>query len=254
MDERQTHREWHEAQRLERMRQHVDEEHPHIKRARDARLEHMRAHMQGRNTPRLEEIIAAALELLNESGLSALSLREIAKRLNIRAPALYWYFKGKEELVDYMAQAILMKEFADLRVRDAEEPWQDWLRFQMVRLRKAMLAYTDGGRVVAGAHFYPATMLSELFEQTLASLRSAGLDLRTAYHIGVTATRYTFGYVIEEQASPTPEEMAQIDVKTFLEPYPLSLQVVSELEAAGIDQDADFAVGLEYILRGSSGA
>jgi TetR/AcrR family tetracycline transcriptional repressor len=264
MDEHQEqHKAWHEAQRRERMLELMDEhahghehghEHSHGPRSREARLDHMRAHMQGRNTPRQEEIVEAALDLLDTGGLSAVSLREIAKRLNIRAPALYWYFKNKEDLVDYMAQAILQKGFADLRPRETDEPWQDWLRAQMVRLRKAMLAYTDGGRVVAGAHFYPATMLSELFEQTLASLQSAGLDLRTAYHIAVTATRYTFGYVIEEQASPTPEEMAHIDVKTLLEPYPLSMQVVTELETAGIDEDADFAVGLGYILKGSSGA
>jgi TetR/AcrR family tetracycline transcriptional repressor len=253
MDDRQAHREWHEAQRLERMRA-LGDENPLIKRARDARLEHVRTHHQGRNTPRQEEIVSAALGLLNESGLGSLSLREIAKRLNIRAPALYWYFKNKEDLVDYMAQAILLKEFGDLRAREGDETWQEWLRLQMVRLRRAMLAYTDGGRVVAGATFYPATALSDLFEACLASLESAGLDLRSAYHITVTATRYTFGYVIEEQASPTVEELAATDVSAHLEPYPLVRRVIAELEAAGVDEDADFAIGLDYILKGSSGA
>jgi TetR/AcrR family tetracycline transcriptional repressor len=252
MDDRQAHREWHEAQRLERMRE-IGDQNPLIKRARDARLEHVRTHHQGRNTPRQEEIISAALELLNDSGLSALSLREIAKRLNIRAPALYWYFKSKDELVDYMAQAILMKKFADLRVREADQPWQDWMRSQMVSLRRAMLAYTDGGRVVAGAAIYPATALSDLFEASLASLTSAGLDLQTAYHIAVTASRYTFGYVIEEQASPSFEELGEADVIAHLAPYPLVTRVISELDAAGIDEDADFVIGLDYILKGSAG-
>ena len=246
-----SHRDDHAEQRLERLRQ-VGDANPAIKAMRDARLEHMRTHHQGRNTPRQEEIIAAALELLNDSGLSALSLREIAKRLNIRAPALYWYFKNKEDLVDYMAEAILRNEFSDLQPRPDDEAWQVWLRLQMIRLRRAMLAYTDGGRVVAGAHMYPATTLSVLFEQTLASLLSSGLDLETAYHITMTATRYTFGYVIEEQASPTMEEAAGDHVQAMMAPFPLMGRAMSELALSGRDADSDFAVGLDYIIKGST--
>lgn len=235
------------------MRELVDEQHPHIKRARDARLDHMRAHLQGRNTPKQEQIVAAALELLDSSGLSALSLREIAKRLNIRAPALYWYFKNKEDLVDHMAEAILRSEFEHLQPRQTDESWQDWVRDKMVRLRAAMLGHTDGGRVVAGAHMYPAVTLSELFEQTLASLESAGLDLQTAYHIALTVTRYTFGFVIEEQASPTAEEAASVDVLAHMAPFPLMARVMTELGHSGPERADDFAVGLDYILKGSSG-
>ena len=252
-DHHHSHRDHHEAQRLERMRQLGDQS-PAIKAMREARLEHMRTHHQGRNTPRQEEIIAAALELLNDSGLSALSLREIAKRLNIRAPALYWYFKSKEDLVDYMAEAILRNEFGDLQPRGEDEAWQVWLRLQMIRLRRAMLTYTDGGRVVAGAHMYPATTLSVLFEQTLVSLQSSGLDLETAYHITMTATRYTIGYVIEEQASPTPEEAAGEHVRAMIAPFPLMARVVTELARSSQDEDADFAVGLDYIIKGSTAA
>lgn len=208
--------------------------------------------MNGRATAKQEQIIEAALDLLDSGGLSNLSLREIAKRLNVKAPAIYWYFKNKEDLVDYMAEAILKKEFCDLRPRESDEPWQDWLMAQMVRLRRAMLAYADGGRVVAGARLFPATTLSEIYEQALTSLRSAGLDLPTAYHVAATATRYTFGYVIEEQAAPTPQVIAEMGAAPPIASFPLVTEAMSQLESSEPDRDAGFAIGLGYILKGST--
>jgi TetR/AcrR family tetracycline transcriptional repressor len=253
MDE-QTNMQRSDAERLERAVELTDE-HPRGQREQiKARIDRERARTQGKITPKQEQIVAAALELLDSGGLSSLSLREIAKRLNIRAPALYWYFKNKEDLVDYMAEAILQSEFEDLRPRQSEESWQDWLATQMVRLRRAMLAHADGGRVVAGARMYPAVTLSKLFEQILVSLNGAGLDLETAYHVAETATRYTFGYVIEEQAAPTSERLAKIDADALMAPFPFMVRALTQMERNGVDRDADFAVGLQYILKGSSGA
>jgi AcrR family transcriptional regulator len=48
-------------------------------------------------------VAEAALRLLNETGLEKLTLRAIATELHVKAPALYWHFKSKQELIDEMA-------------------------------------------------------------------------------------------------------------------------------------------------------
>ncbi|MBN8830430.1 MAG: TetR family transcriptional regulator [Sphingomonadales bacterium] len=53
-----------------------------------------------------EGIIDAAIRILNEEGLDALSLARIANALNVKTPALYWYFKSKAELYTYVADAL----------------------------------------------------------------------------------------------------------------------------------------------------
>jgi AcrR family transcriptional regulator len=50
--------------------------------------------MQGRR----EEIVAAALELLEQEGAEALSMRKIADRVGIRAASIYKHFRNKEAL------------------------------------------------------------------------------------------------------------------------------------------------------------
>lgn len=58
------------------------------------------------------EIVAAAWALAAREGLAALSLRELAARVGMRAPSLYTYFPSKNDLYDAMyAQG--MQQFAE---------------------------------------------------------------------------------------------------------------------------------------------
>ncbi|MHB8669559.1 MAG: TetR/AcrR family transcriptional regulator [Acidimicrobiales bacterium] len=58
------------------------------------------------------EIVAAGWELARREGVAALSLRELANRLGMRAPSLYTYFPSKNDLYDAMfAQG--MREFSE---------------------------------------------------------------------------------------------------------------------------------------------
>jgi TetR/AcrR family tetracycline transcriptional repressor len=145
----------------------------------------------GETSDSQQRIIEAALELLSEDGLNNLSLRKLATKVDMKAPALYWHFSSKDVLVDYMAEAILQREFNDLQPNSAKANWQDWLNEQMLKLRKAMLAYPDGARVVAGAHLQPAVTLGKLFETILAVLEESGMAIDKARHVLMTASNYT---------------------------------------------------------------
>mgnify|MGYP001815657729 CR=1 FL=1 len=58
------------------------------------------------------EILDAAWSLCHEQGLAALSLRELAGRVGMRAPSLYSYFDAKEAIDDAMF-ADGQRQFAD---------------------------------------------------------------------------------------------------------------------------------------------
>lgn len=238
-------------ERLERKRELFNRRLETAKERMNARFDQKQAELSGRLNVKQELIIKAALELLSDGGLANISLREIAKKTNMQAPALYWHFKSKEDLVDYMAEAILDKEFKNIKVREENEPWQDWLINHMVLLRKAMLAYPDGARVVAGAHIFPAISLAKSLEYSLVSLESAGAAIKKARIIVTTATHYTFGHVIEEQAAPTPEEIKTFNVGEVLGEFPHIAKAVADFDYNKRNADADFVLGLKYIIAGS---
>jgi TetR/AcrR family transcriptional regulator, tetracycline repressor protein len=105
---------------------------------------------------------------------------------------------------------------------------------------------------VAGAHLDPAFTLAKIGEVGLASLMSAGLDANTARHIVLTATHYTFGHVIEEQAAPTPDQLNDFDMDTFMQPFPHLQKAIAAAMQQGIDPDTEFNTGLRYIIKGAT--
>ena len=206
------------------------------------------------------EIIETALILLSEKGFNELSMRDIAKKMNVKAPAIYWHFKNKAVLVDYMAEYILRNEMGDFSPRESEQSWQDWVIYHISLLRKAMLSYPDGGRVVAGAHLFPAVTLAKVMEYSLESLYSAKVDTDTAQSIVLATIHYTFGYVIEEQAdtrpveSPSPDQISrqeQHDAYFTFSQYP-HLSRIMEFTNTGKTSDENFMDGLNLIILGGS--
>ncbi len=67
------------------------------------------------------EILDAAWELVREHGLAALSLRDLAARVGMRAPSLYQYFPSKHAIYDAMfAQG--MRAALDALARGVDDP------------------------------------------------------------------------------------------------------------------------------------
>lgn len=227
-------------ERLEQQRERINQ-----------RIEKQQSRLAGALNTRQQHIVATALKILAEEGLENVSVREIAKRLDVKAPSLYWHFKNKEALVDYMAEAILKEQFPHLQPCAAGQPWDEWLMDIMVRLRTAMLAYPNGGRVIAGAHLYPAVTLGDLFETIMASLTSAGLSLQLSRTITMTIVDYTFGYVIEEQAAPSAEEIERLESAHKIKArYPLMIRAMQEAhDHYKTDSTTDFVAGLRLILH-----
>jgi TetR/AcrR family tetracycline transcriptional repressor len=228
-------------ERLDRQRERINQQFDRKQRQLDQRL-----------NQKQEEIIAVALRLLDTDGLNNLSLRKLAAGLNMQAPGLYWHFKNKEMLIDYLAEEILREAFNDLQPRTDDELWQDWLGMAMNRLRTSMLNHTDGARVVAGAHLFPAVTLGKLFEQSVRSLRSAGLDIMTARRIIMTVITYTFGYVIEEQAAPNSDQFDDARLHGVLKDYPLTVEAMEAAKKANLSSASEFNNGLQLILKGAS--
>jgi len=151
---------------------------------------------------RRAEIVRAGLELLEEGGLDALSLRRVAQALGMHAPGLYWYIEDKQELIDLLAKAILDEALADERGPAGGEGWEPWLTEVAVRVRRALLSRRDGARVVAGAYLFRTNSITDLLETTIEALERDGYSRDMALHCGITVMRYTTGIALDDQASP----------------------------------------------------
>jgi len=193
------------------------------------------------------DVIGAALSLLDEKGLDGVTLRDVAAQLRVQAPALYWHFAGKDDIVDGMAHALLAEFVSGLEPPTDATEWRSWLRQSAHGLRTAMLSHRDGARVVAGAGLGRARSLAELLDKMLVALDAAGFDPVTASAGTRAVIGYTFGAVIEEQ-SPQPTDVPEPEVKEFLSEFPgIARAIDAQLR---LSPAAQFDLGLELILRG----
>ncbi|MBC9717150.1 TetR/AcrR family transcriptional regulator C-terminal domain-containing protein [Streptomyces sp. TRM66268-LWL] len=192
-----------------------------------------------------------ALRLLNDVGLDGLSLRAIAKELDVKAPALYWHFKDKQALLDEMATEMLRRMTADMTAATTSGDWSAILTGAMRGLRTHLLRYRDGAKVYSGTRFTD-TSYAEPMERMLAALVASGFTPRTAARAWLTAYSYTIGYVIEEQSmGPDP---AQDGEGYDLEARAERLAAYPNASAAGDamfrDHDTGFEEGLAAVVAG----
>ncbi|AXE24293.1 TetR family transcriptional regulator [Streptomyces globosus] len=213
-------------------------------------------------------VAEAALRLLNETGLEKLTLRAIAAELDVKAPALYWHFKNKQELIDEMATEMVRRMTADDAGRKPEPAadragpeggggpgcaWRERLLAANRALRRALLSYRDGARVFSGSRF-TGTDHAEHVDAQLRVLVEAGFELPQAVRTLTTAFLYTLGFVTEEQGvHPVPGERREgFDVaerSARLAAHPLAAAAGPHLFE---DYDAHFEEGLGLILDGAA--
>src|SRR5215467_10280444 len=72
-----------------------------------------------------EKVVRTALRLLDKVGLDGLTLRKLAAELRVQAPALYWHFKNKQELLDEMATSVLTEAIEQM-LPAQQGDWPDW--------------------------------------------------------------------------------------------------------------------------------
>ena len=202
-------------------------------------------------------VTRAGLKLLNEVGLEQLTLRLLGRELKIQAATLYWHFKSKEELIDEMATAVLAEGARYLvPSRDCSD-WCLWAAAFGTGLRKTLLAYRDGARMVAGTRL-TNTEYMKTVERIGAKLLEYGFTVRQVVVLLSTIYNYTLSFVMEEQAVfPRPGErspqydLADRNIKLDPKEFPILRQSGPIL----FDRfDRRYKEGLDLMLRGASTA
>lgn len=198
-------------------------------------------------------ILTHAFTLLNEMGLEGLTLRRLAGRLGVQAPALYWHFKNKQELLDEMATRVFREALEEAPVFEASQSWQNWALSYCLGLRRVLLRYREGARMFSGTYLTDAALYAPM-DASLRKLTGAGFNLRQA----VVALRalycYVVGFVIEEQAldpaagqTSSQYDLTKRNARIDPEKYPLA-------HAAGVemfeDHDRGFIEGAGLIVSG----
>jgi TetR/AcrR family tetracycline transcriptional repressor len=144
-------------------------------------------------------IVQAALDALDETGLDGLTLRIVAGRLGVQAPALYWHVHNKQELIDEMATEIWRQVGASVAMLPDDLPWHERMTAYAHALRQAMLARRDGAKMVSGTYLTDVEVLQSQ-EGVFAHMVGEGFTLAEVVRAYQLLHHFTIGYCIEEQS------------------------------------------------------
>jgi TetR/AcrR family tetracycline transcriptional repressor len=201
-------------------------------------------------------IVDAALALLAEGGLEAVSFRRIAKALGVSGPTVYWHVENKRQLMDLMAEELIRRTGRDHTGPGPGQPWWEWLRDDARRMFAALIATRDAPRVVAGNRPSPESFAD--IERVLAALVDAGLTPGEAQQTLFAVGAYVIGSATEWQAEaerestqplphPADEQLNALRAQA-LAGQPVLLAAIGEL----LEQPhaAAFEFGLDLLVDG----
>lgn len=181
-----------------------------------------------------QQVVDEALRLLDEEGLDALSLRTLASRLGVQAPTLYWHIGNKSELLDALADAIMDEAISAIPPARADENWAEWLLEVLVIFRATMLRHRDGARTISGSR--TSLRRGDFSELAMSTLVDHGVEPQRARLLVLAVERFTFGYVLEEQAPP--QETRQVpNIEELQRRFPVMTGAIGSYFAAGRTAD-----------------
>ncbi len=143
-------------------------------------------------------IVDTAFEVLDEVGIDGLTVRALANRLGVKAPALYWHLESKQALLDEMGTAVARRIQHSLDDVATTVTLADALLAYARATRVEYLRHRDGARTFSGTRITDPQLLRGR-ETALTRLVAQGHSIEQVSDAFEIVTAYVVGFVIEEQ-------------------------------------------------------
>lgn len=143
------------------------------------------------------DVVAAATRILDDHGIADLTMRRLARELNVTPGALYWHFANKQELLGAVADHILQAA----RIDTGNLAWRDQIHECCRALRDALLSHTDGAELVSSSFAAgQSVVITEIVERLGHAALAAGVDDTETDAAARTVAYYVLGFTVDEQS------------------------------------------------------
>lgn len=182
------------------------------------------------------DVVEAGLGIIDDYGLSSLSMRRLATALGVQQSALYWHFDSKQLLLAEMAEEILRRGRKPL----LRGTWKSRVTARAEALRDALLAYRDGAEIVSTVHAFG--LGAEQPHRELAhDVAAAGADQAVADVAATVILQFVLGFTFSEQQRLQASSAGAVDG-----------DFSSAASTAATAQPHPFSAGIALILDGVS--
>lgn len=219
---------------------------------------------RGRPPRSLERIVSVALEIIDEVGIDAFSMRLLADRLGSGTATLYRHLASKDELMAYVVDRI----FGEVAIGTGGDALTD-TTWQHATARAASTFYEVLKNhpnalplLVAQVPVGPNALIHR--ERSLAVLLTYGFPLDLAARAYTAVAHYVVGFALQQHApgAPLPGDAARL--REFyraldVEIYPVTAAAADDLTSVPLDDEFRFGLqllldGIEHLQKGRRGS
>lgn len=199
-----------------------------------------------------DRVLRAALVVADAGGLGSLTIRSLARELDVKPMSVYYHVANKGEILDALVDIV----FGEIEL---PTPGGDWRTEMERRARSA--------RTVLGRHRWAIGLLESRIspgpanlrhhDTVLATLRQAGFSAEMTAHAYALLDSYVYGFALQEAALPFegPDSVGEV-AEPIMElmssgEYPSLVDMATSYYLQpGYDFADEFTFGLELVLDG----
>ena len=215
---------------------------------------------RARNSISPDLVLKVAFEMAEEGSIDSVTMPRIAEKLDVAVTSLYWYFRGKEDLLDAMTDIALVR-FNELLPPLTREPWDVQLisffsSFRRIFLEDRLLC----DLIIMRSNRHNDRMYDHAWthvERMIGTLVDAGFSLEAAAYSYFTLSVYTRGCLIiermGERSKPARDTVPPYDLFTPVGLAPETMTHTNKLQqthAFMMAAEDDFEFGLTNTIRG----
>jgi len=196
-----------------------------------------------------EQLQIAALKIVDEEGLSALSMRALAAALGTGPMTIYNYFRDRDELDTLLVEAVL----SEVTLPEEQDDWQEGVKAILRQMWQAIRSHPNVIPIVLlrrTGHEITLEIAEALLRELSRSGCSAGVLLaafRTLNGFVVGLAQAQLGGAAGGLAGGTDAHVSEVESLPG-DRFP-RLREIARV-AARTNSDEEFRVGVEFILAG----
>jgi AcrR family transcriptional regulator len=197
-----------------------------------------------------DRILTAALALADDEGLTALSMRKVAARLDVEAMSLYNHIANKADIVDGITDQVA----GEIELPTPDFDWKGQMRTRSQSAHRVLMRHPWAAALFQQGR-KPGPQMMSYLDATLGCLMAVGFTPAQADHARNTIDNHVYGFTLQRLTRPTrTREIARLakrDLKDIpKDRFPSLYKRTESLAAATSPEADDFDFGLDLILDG----
>lgn len=207
-----------------------------------------------------DRIVTTAVELADNQGIGAVTMRGLASQLGVEAMSLYNHVDNKEDILDGMIDIVmteLLQAVSAHSVDDAD--WKSSMRQRILAARTVMVSHSWAPGVFETRTEMTPNILT-YFDDLFGEFKRGGFSVDLAHHamhaLGSRALGFTQELFEPAEGQPADPEIEQMMMQQMAKQYPnigelIGLELHQGDEIIGYcDSQFEFEFSLDLILDG----